>query len=177
MATTNWTLDPAHSEIGFKVRHMMITNVSGAFKNFAATLETEGEDFTTAKISFTAETASVDTGSEQRDGHLRSGDFFDSENYPVMTFQSTSVVSKGENEYILKGDLSIRGKSKPVELNVEYNGVHKDPWGNDRAGFTITGKIRRLDWNLVWNVGLEAGGVLVGEDVKIQAEVQFTKGA
>jgi polyisoprenoid-binding protein YceI len=177
MATTNWTLDPSHSEIGFKVRHMMISNVSGAFTRFAATLETEGEDFTTSKVSFTAETGSVFTGSDQRDGHIKSPDFFDSENFPLMTFTGTKIEKVSATEFVLHGDLSIRGKSKPVKFDVECSGIQKDPWGNRRAGFTITGKIKRSDWNLVWNVGLEAGGVLVSEEVRIQAEVQFTKSA
>lgn len=175
MATTQWNLDPSHSEIGFKVRHMMISNVSGLFTKFAATLETEGDDFTTAKTTFVAQTSSINTGSEQRDGHLRSADFFDAENHPELTFKSNKLEKNGE-QYSLNGDLTIRGKSHPVKFDVEFSGLNKDPWGNTRAGFTISGKIKRTDWDLVWNVALETGGLLVSEDVKIQVEVQFTKG-
>lgn len=175
MATTQWNLDPSHSEIGFKVRHMMISNVSGLFTKFAATLETEGDDLTTAKTTFVAQTSSINTGSEQRDGHLRSADFFDAENHPELTFKSNKLEKNGE-QYSLNGDLTIRGKSHPVKFDVEFSGLNKDPWGNTRAGFTISGKIKRTDWDLVWNVALETGGLLVSEDVKIQVEVQFTKG-
>lgn len=174
---TKWNLDPGHSEIGFKVRHMMITNVSGSFEKFDAKVETEDEDFTTADVEFTAEVGSITTHNTDRDNHLRSDDFFAAEKFPELKFKSTRIEKKGDDEYVLHGDLTIRDVTKPVKFDVEFGGIGKDPWGNQKAGFTVTGKIRRTDFNLNWNAALETGGVLVGEDVKILAEVQFVKQA
>jgi len=175
MATT-WNLDPTHSEIGFKVKHLMITNVTGYFQSFNVQVETEGEDFSTAKISFSADAASVTTNNEQRDTHLRSGDFFDAENHPKLEFTSTKVVKEDDSTFAVHGDLSIRGVSKSVTLRAEFGGIGKDPWGNIKAGFTLSGKLNRADWNLVWNAPLEAGGLLVSEEVRIFADVQVVKG-
>lgn len=175
MSTQKWVIDPSHSEIQFKVKHLMITTVTGSFGTFEGSAETEGDDFSTAKIQFSADIASIDTKSEQRDGHLKSADFFDAENHPKLSFESTGLVSKGGNEYTLNGNLSIRGVSKPVELNVEAAGIANDPWGNAKAGFTLSGKINRKDFGLVWNMATETGGVLVSEEVKILAEVQLAK--
>lgn len=175
MSTQKWVIDPSHSEIQFKVKHLMITTVTGSFGTFEGTAETEGDDFSTAKIQFSADIASIDTKSEQRDGHLKSADFFDAENHPKLSFESTGLVAKGGNEYTLKGNLSIRGVSKPVELDVEAAGIANDPWGNAKAGFTLSGKINRKDFGLVWNMATETGGVLVSEEVKILAEVQLAK--
>lgn len=175
MATTKWALDAAHSEIQFKVKHMMIATVTGSFKAFQAEVTTEGEDFSTAQIAFSAETASVDTGNEQRDGHLRSGDFFDSEQFPTISFSGGKLSAEGGNEYKLTGELSIRGVSHPVTLDAEFGGVGVDPWGNTKAGFTLSGKINRKDWGLNWNAALEAGGVLVSEDVRLLGEIQLAK--
>ena len=177
MKTTKWVIDPAHSEIQFKVKHMMITTVTGSFKEFKSEAETEGENFETAKVSFEANTASVFTNAEQRDAHLRSADFFDSEHHPVMSFVSSTLEKIDDESWQLKGDLTIRGISKPVKLDVEFGGVGKDPWGNTKAGFSLNGKINRKDWGLNWNAALEAGGVLVSDDVRIYAEVQFAKQA
>ena len=174
---TIWNLDASHSEIGFKVKHMMITNVSGSFQKFDVKVETDGNDFSTAKIDFTAETASVTTGSEQRDGHIKSPDFFDTVNYPEMKFVSTELKKVDNENYELHGNLTINATTNPVKLNVEFGGFGKDPWGNEKAGFTINGKIKRTDWNLNWNAALEAGGLLVSEDVRIHAELQFSKQA
>ena len=176
MVKAIWNLDPAHSEVTFKVKHMMITNVTGSFGKFHAEVETDGDDFSTSNVTFSAETGSVNTGNEQRDGHLRSGDFFDAENHPVMKFVSSRLEKKDEENYILHGDLTIRGTSRPVRLNAAFGGVGKDPWGNTKAGFTISGSINRSEWNLVWNAPLEAGGWLVSEEVKLNAEIQLTKG-
>jgi len=173
--STNWNLDPTHSEIGFKVKHLMITNVTGYFQTFTASVTTEGEDFSTAKISFEADINSVNTNNEQRDGHLKSADFFDAANFPKITFASTRLEKKDEENFVLHGDLTIRGISKPVSLQAEFGGIGKDPWGNLKAGFTLNGKINRNDWNLSWNAPLEAGGLLVSEDVRLFAEVQFVK--
>lgn len=176
MATVNWIADAAHSEIGFRVKHLMITNVKGNFTDFSANVTTEDEDFGKADISFSANLASVNTGNEQRDGHLRSADFFDVENHPQMTFKSTSVSGyDGSSDFQVHGDLSIRGQAHPVTLDVEFGGVAKDPWGNTKAGFTITTKINRKHWGLVWNAPTEAGGLLVSEDVKIHIDLQLLK--
>lgn len=177
MSTTKWALDPTHSEIQFKAKHLMITNVTGSFGSFNAIAETEGDDFSTAKVTFTAQTNSVDTGNEQRDGHLKSAEFFDAEKHPEMKFESTKMEKQSGNEYILHGNLTIKGISKPVKLNVEYGGIQKDPWGNMKAGFSLNGKIHRNDWGLNWNAALETGGVLVSEEIKIQSEIQFAKQA
>jgi polyisoprenoid-binding protein YceI len=175
MATTKWALDAAHSEIQFKVKHMMIATVTGSFKSFQADVTTEGDDFTTAKIAFSADIASVDTGNEQRDGHLRSADFFDAEQFPVLAFSDGKLAPNGDNVFKLTGTLSIRGVSQPVTLDAEFGGVGVDPWGNTKAGFTLSGKINRKDWGLNWNAALEAGGVLVSEDVRLLGEIQLSK--
>jgi polyisoprenoid-binding protein YceI len=172
-AGTTWVLDPAHSELTFKVRHLMISNVKGAFTKFNAVIE--GEDFTKAPITVTVDTASVTTHDENRDGHLRSAEFFDVANFPEMTFTSTSFTSEGDDQYKLKGSLTIKGNTHPVTLDVEFGGINTDPWGNKKAGFSVNGKINRQDWGLNWNTPLEAGGVLLGDDVRIIAEVQLVK--
>lgn len=174
MSKTTWALDPAHSEIQFKVKHMMISTVTGKFDRFNVEVAADGDDFSTADISFSAETASVNTGNEQRDGHLRSGDFFDSEAHPTLNFKATSYDAASGT---LEGDLTIKGITKPVTLEAEFGGIGKDPWGNTKAGFTLSGKINRKDWELNWNAALEAGGVLVSEDVKLLGEIQLMKTA
>ncbi|MFT3681489.1 MAG: YceI family protein [Ferruginibacter sp.] len=178
MATTKWAGDPSHSEIGFKVKHLMFTNVSGKFNKFDISAESGGDNFEDASISFSAEAGSVDTGNEQRDQHLKSPDFFDAEKYPTLSFKSTGYKKLDDDgNYELQGDLTLHGVTKPVKLAVEYGGLAKDPWGNVKAGFTISGKINRKDWGLNWNAALETGGVLVSEDVRINAEVQLVKQA
>jgi polyisoprenoid-binding protein YceI len=167
-----WNIDPAHSEIGFKVKHLMINTVRGHFKTFSGEVETPGEDFASAKVKFSADTSSIDTANEQRDQHLKSADFFDAEKNPQLTFVSTKF--DGEN---LEGNFTMAGVTKPVKLKAEFGGVAKDPWGNTKAGFTISGKINRKDFGLNWNAALEAGGVLVGEEVTLNAEVQLIKQA
>ena len=176
MATTKWALDPTHSEIHFKVKHLMITTVTGSFNTFTAAAETTSDDFTDASISFSAETASVDTGNEQRDGHLKSADFFDAEKFPTLSFVSTSYKKNGD-DYTLTGDLTIKDVTKSVTLAVEFGGVAKDPWGNTKAGFTLSGKINRKEFGLTWNAATETGGVLVSEDVKLLAEIQLVQQA
>lgn len=175
METTKWSLDPMHSEINFKVKHMMIANVSGSFNKFNASAETEGNDFTKAKINFNAEVNSIDTNNEQRDGHLRSPEFFDAEKFPHIKFESTSVEKKNEEEYALNGNLTVKDVTKPVSLQMNFGGIGKDPYGNTKAGFTVEGKINRKDFGLSWNAPLETGGVLVGEELKIQSEIQMLK--
>ncbi|MFM8371540.1 MAG: YceI family protein [Bacteroidota bacterium] len=175
MAKTTWAIDPTHSEVGFKVKHLMFTNVSGKFNAFSASVESEDDDFSTAKISFAAEAASVDTGNGDRDNHLKGADFFDADNHPHVSFAGREMKKVSDEVYHLTGDLTMRGVTHPVTLEVEYGGQMKDPWGNTKAGFSLSGKINRKDFGLVWNAPLEAGGVLVSEEVKLQAEVQFVK--
>lgn len=175
MATTKWTIDPTHSEIGFKVKHMMFTNVSGKFDSYEGTIETEENDFTTAKISFSAAIASVDTRNTDRDNHLKSGDFFDAENHPKLTFTGKSFTKVNDHTYELAGDLTIKGVSKEVKLPVEFSGLMQDPWGNTKVGLNIESKINRKEWGLNWNAALETGGVLVGEEVKLIIDLQLAK--
>lgn len=177
MSTTKWGLDPTHSEITFKIRHLMVSNVSGNFGNFTVTAETEDEDFSIAKISFAAHVNSINTGNEQRDGHLQSADFFDAAAFPAITFESTSIEKDGDNAYKLHGHLTMKDVTKPVTFNAELGGIANDPYGNRKAGFSIEGKINRKDFGLTWNATTEAGGLLVGEDVKIAAEIQVVKQA
>ena len=177
MSNSNWSLDPSHSELQFKVKHLMITTVTGSFQKFDVTAETEGDDFSTAKISFSAETASITTGAEQRDTHLRSADFFEAETFPALSFKSTSIEKKGDDEFVVTGDLDLHGVVKPVTLNVDFGGIAKDLYGQTKAGFTLNGKINRKDFGLTWNAPTETGGLLVSEDVKILAEIQLVKQA
>jgi polyisoprenoid-binding protein YceI len=171
-----WVIDPVHSEISFKVKHLMITNVKGEFKEFDASIYTTGEDFMTSEIDFWLNPASIDTGDTKRDEHLRSTDFFDVENHKQISFTGNTYEQvDGEGSYTLYGDLTIKGIKKQVKLDVEFGGVMKDPWGNEKAGFTINGKINRKDWGLNWNATLEAGGVLVSDDVRISSEVQLVR--
>jgi polyisoprenoid-binding protein YceI len=175
MATTKWVLDPTHSEILFKVKHLMITNVKGEFRNFYAAID--GEDFTKSPVKVVIDSSSVFTNNDDRDNHLKSGDFFDVENHGELVFESTSIKKVDDEDYKLTGLLTIKGITQEVAFDVEFGGVNKDPWGNEKAGFSLDGKINRKDWGLNWNAALETGGVLVSDDVKIQAEVQFVKQA
>jgi polyisoprenoid-binding protein YceI len=175
MSKQIWALDPTHSEMQFKVKHLMISTVTGNFHAFSANVETDGDDFSTANISFSADIDSISTGDAQRDGHLKSPDFFDAAQFSTITFASTSLKLQGGDMYKLTGNLTMHGITKEVELDAELGGIAKDPWGNTKVGFTLSGKINRKDFGLNWNVALEAGGILVGEDVKLHAEVQFVK--
>lgn len=153
----------------------MITNVSGAFKNFSAEVETNGEDFNNAKINLTAEIASISTNNEQRDAHLLASDFFEADVYPTLTFRSTNLEKKDSETFVLSGNLTMKGITKPVKLNVEYSGLTKDPWGGERVGFVVTGKLNRSDFGLNFNAALETGGVVLSEEVKIFSELQLVK--
>ena len=177
MKKTKWLLDPTHSELGFKIKHLMISNVSGSFKNFNAEVESEDEDFSTAEISLTAEMASIFTNNEQRDAHLRASDFFEVEKFPELRFRSTRMEKIDSDSFTLHGDLTLKGVTRPVKLKVEYNGVTKDPWGGERAGFVVAGKIKRADWGVNFNAALETGGVVLGEEVRIDGEIQLVKQA
>lgn len=174
---TTYKIDAAHSEITFKVKHLMITNVTGSFTKFDATLTTENDDFTNSSISFEADVDSISTNNEQRDGHLKSDDFFGAATHPKLTFTSTSFTKKSDDEYSLVGDLTIKGITKTVELNVEYGGTATDPWGQVKAGFEIAGKINRKDFGLTWGAVTEAGGVVVSDEVKLHLAVQMIKQA
>jgi polyisoprenoid-binding protein YceI len=177
MATTKWVLDSTHSELGFKIKHLMISSVSGSLKIFQAEVETDGVDFTTAQISLSADIASISTNNDQRDAHLRNSDFFEVEKYPELKFTSTRLEKIDSDTFALFGDLTLKGVTRPVKLNVEFNGVTKDPWGGERAGFVVTGKINRSDWGINFNGVLETGGVVLSEEVRIFSEVQLVKQA
>lgn len=176
MATlTKWVLDPMHSEVQFKVKHLVISTVSGFFKSFEGELDTENDDFTNSQISFSLDIDSITTNQTQRDEHLKSADFFDAATYPKITFKSTSFTKTGDDEYALVGDLTIKGITNPVKLDVEFGGAADDFYGNTKAGFEITGKINRKDFGLTWSGVTEAGSVVVGEDIKLLINVQFAK--
>jgi polyisoprenoid-binding protein YceI len=174
---TKWVIDPMHSEVQFKVKHLVISTVTGFFKSFEGTLETVNDDFEDSEIFFSIDINSVDTNQSQRDEHLKSAEFFDAANYPKMTFKSTSFKKTGDDEYELTGDLTIKGVTKSVKLNAEYGGSTNDFYGNTKAGFEVTGKINRKDFGLTWNGVTEAGSVVAGEDIKLLINVQFAKQA
>lgn len=174
MANTQWGIDPAHSEIQFKVRHMMISTVTGSFGTFEGGLIESEKGLDGASVNFKADIQSISTGNSQRDEHLKSPDFFDAASHPTLTFQGI-LESKGGNDYLLEGTLSMHGETKAVTLEAEFSGEGKDPWGNVKSGFSLNGKVNRKDWGLNWNAALETGGVLVSEEVKLQAEIQLVK--
>lgn len=172
----SWNFDNAHSEVQFKVKHLMITNVTGTFGSYRGTVATEGDDFSTAEISFEIDVNSVNTGIEQRDAHLRSADFFEADKFPLIKFKSTKMEKVDAENYKLHGKLTIKETTKDVVLNVEYGGLVVDPYGNMKAGFTLTGKLNRKEYGLMWNAVTEAGGVVVSDEVRLYADVQIVKG-
>jgi polyisoprenoid-binding protein YceI len=174
---TKWAIDPMHSEVQFKVKHLVISTVTGFFKSFEGSLETENEDFNDAKIEFSIDIASLDTNQTMRDDHLKSAEFFDAEKYPHITFKSTSFKKTGDDEYKLVGDLTIKDVTKPVTLDVEFGGSAADFYGNTKAGFEITGKINRKEFGLTWDGVTEAGAIVVGEDIKLTINAQLAKQA
>ena len=171
--TTKWILDPSHSELNFKVKHLMIANVKGEFKTFNAEIDLVDDKHATVVAN--VDTTSVFTNNTDRDTHLKGVDFFDTDTYPAMNFTSTSLKKLDDDAYTLKGLLTIKDISKEVTLDVEFGGINKDPWGNEKAGFSFETKINRSDWGLNWNAALETGGVLVSDEVKISGDVQFVK--
>ncbi len=176
MTRTKWIFDPAHSEIGFSVKHMMVMTLHGKFTEFDASIYTTNEDFMTAEIDCYINPASVDTGSADRDKHLKSADFFDIENHKEITFTANTYENvDNDGSYELYGDLTIKGITKRIKLDVEFGGVMKDPWGNDKAIFSINGKIKRSDWALNWNAPLADGGILVSDEIRIECNVQLVK--
>jgi len=172
---TKWTIDSAHSEITFKVKHLVISTVTGKFKDFDASIESDNEDFENATIAFEANIDSIETGNGDRDNHLKSEDFFNATEYPKMIFESSSFKKTGDGEYKLVGELTIRDKTKQVELDAEYGGTVVDPYGNTKAGFDVTGKINRKEFGLTWSAVTEAGSVVVSDQVKLNLNVQFTR--
>lgn len=172
---TKWTIDPAHSEIHFKVKHMMVSTVTGAFNEFEGEAETENDDFQGASISFAANIASISTNNAQRDEHLKSDDFFNAEQFPQMTFKSSAFTKESDGDYKLVGDLTIRDNTHEVSLDVEYNGTVVDPYGQTKAGFEITGVINRKDFGLQWGAVTEAGSVVVSDKVKLALNIQLLK--
>jgi len=173
MATKHWVLDASHSDVQFKVKHLMITTVTGSFKTFSGSVETEGDDITTAKIQFTADVTSISTNNDQRDAHLKNGEFFDVDNHPQLTFVSSKLEKVDGDDYKLYGTLTMRGVSKEIALNVEFGGIITDPWGNTRAGYTVTGKVNRTDFGVSFGAVTDGGAILLGHDVSIIANVQF----
>ena len=171
--TTKWVLDPSHSELNLRVKHLMISNVKGEFRKFTA--EIDGEDFTNSQIKVTIDSSSIYTNDDSRDGHLKGADFFDVENHKEILFTGSSFKKVDDDNYKLIGQLNIKGASNAVTLDVEFGGINKDPWGNEKAAFSLNGKISRKEWGLNWNAALETGGVLVSDEVRINAEVQFVK--
>jgi polyisoprenoid-binding protein YceI len=177
MATTKWALDPTHSEVEFKIKHLMISTVTGTFGSFAASdIEMQDEDITTVKATFTIDVNSVNTKNEQRDGHLKSPDFFDAAAHPEIKFIVSKFEKADGDEYTVHGEMTMHGVTKIVKLPAEFGGVIKDPWGNTRAGITISGKINRKDFGLSWNSPTDSGGVVLGEDVKVHIALEFVKG-
>lgn len=172
---TTYKIDQSHSEVIFKVRHMMITNVTGMFTVFDAEMTSSNEDFSDAKIHFEADVNSVTTNNQQRDEHLKGEDFFAADQFPKLTFRSTDLKKVNEEEFRLTGELTIRNVTKVVTLNGEFGGSMLDPYGNTRVGFALAGKVSRREFNLTWNATTEAGGVIVGDDVKLNINVQMLK--
>ncbi len=167
-----WQIDKAHTDVSFSVRHMMVSTVRGHFKGVEGTLEFDPDNVTSAKLQVTIPVASIDTREERRDGHLRSADFFDVENHPSMTYVSRAVRALGGDRYRVEGDLTIRGQTRPVALDATLNGVQRGPTGGRSAGFEATGVVSRKDFGLNWNVALESGGVLVGDEVKLTVDAE-----
>ena len=174
---SNYILDPMHSEITFKVKHLMITNVTGSFQNFSANMTAASEDFSDAAISFEATIASISTGNEQRDTHLKSEEFFDATNFPTLNFVSSALTKKAGSNYTLIGNLTLKGITKEVTLDVEFGGTMTDFYGQFKAGFEISGTINRSEFGLTWSAVTEAGGVVVSDEVKLHMAVQMIKQA
>ncbi|MGF7218882.1 polyisoprenoid-binding protein YceI [Spirosoma lacussanchae] len=176
-STTTWVIDPTHSEVQFKVKHLMVSTVTGLFSQYEGQLEMAGDDFEDATITFSADVASISTGNEQRDGHLKSADFFDAEQFPKLTFTSTGMKKTGTDTYDLTGDLTMHGVTKPVSLKAEYGGQMQDFYGQTKAGFEVVGVLKRKEFGLSWDGVTEAGGVVVSDDVRLIMNIQVTKQA
>jgi polyisoprenoid-binding protein YceI len=177
LVKTTWAIDPTHSEIEFKVKHLVISTVKGIFKEFTGNVEVEGENFDNATFSFEANVDSIFTNQADRDGHLKSADFFDAANYPKITFNSSNVEKKSDNNYTITGELTIKDTTKTVDLTAEFGGVATDPYGNVKAGFEITGLINRKDFGLTFHAVTEAGHLLLSDEIKLNINLQFAKQA
>jgi polyisoprenoid-binding protein YceI len=177
MTKSHWNVDATHSSIDFTIRHMMIAKVKGSFNSFEAQIEADPEDLTNANVEFSIDLSSIDTRNADRDNHLRTGDFFDIEQYPKMTFQSTSITKKGDGEYNVTGNVTLHGVTRPETFVVSFEGAGKDPWGNEKVGFSGNGSLKRSDYGLTYNAALETGGVLIGDEVKVFIEVEAAKQA
>jgi polyisoprenoid-binding protein YceI len=175
MANVKWAVDATHSSVDFSVRHMMIAKVKGSFKDFAAQIEADPTDLTSASIQFSIDLNSIDTRNSDRDTHLRSADFFDTEKHSKMTFQSTQITKTGDGEYDVTGDLSLHGVTRSETFSITYEGAGKDPWGNEKVGFSGQGSLKRSDYGLTYNAALETGGVLIGDEVKISLEIEASQ--
>lgn len=175
MTTSRWSLDPTHSEIQFKVKHLMISTVTGGFNKFTGSVETEGDDFTTAKVHFVADINSINTNNEHRDQHLKNADFFEIEKHPTLEFSGKRMEKIDEENYKLHGELTLKGVTKALSLDVEFGGITQDPWGNTRSGFSVNGKINRKDFGMEFNAVSETGGLLLGEEIKLMANAEFVK--
>lgn len=177
MTNTKWIVDPTHSAIEFSVKHMMIAKVKGSFNKFEASILANPSDLTTAEIDFTVDVSSIDTRNADRDNHLRSADFFDVEKNPTLTFKSTKIVKTDEDEYDVTGDVTLNGVTQEETFNITFEGQGKDPWGNEKAGFSGKGKVKRSDYGLTYNAALETGGVLIGDQITLTIEIEAAKEA
>ncbi|MFF4958612.1 YceI family protein [Streptomyces sp. NPDC001222] len=175
--TGDYVVDPAHSTIGFVARHAMVTNVKGGFQDFEGTLHLDGSDPTRSRATIDVKMDSIDTGSADRDGHLKSADFFKTDEHPMMTFRSTAAQALGGDDYRITGDLTILGTTRPITIDLEFNGAAKDPFGNERVGFEGKTELLRSDWGLTWNAALETGGVLVSDKIKLVFDISAIKQA
>lgn len=175
MSNSNWSIDPTHTEVQFKVKHLVIATVTGTFNSFSGTVESSSDDFDNAKVAFQIDVNSIDTNNADRDGHLKSDDFFAVEKYPTIDFTKGILKKHSGNDYKLNGQISIRGVAKEITLDVEYGGTVVDPWGNTKSGFEITGKINRKDFGLSWSAVTEAGNLVVSEEVKLHINAEFAK--
>ncbi|MEI7492455.1 MAG: YceI family protein [Bacteroidota bacterium] len=174
-AKTKWAVDPYHSEILFKVKHLVISTVSGKFEKFEGILLTNGDDWSNAEVVFSADVDSISTGVGDRDGHLKSADFFDAANHSKLTYKSTSFKKTGDDEFVMNGDMTIRGTTRQIEMKVSFGGIMVDPYGNTKAGFELSGKLSRKEFGLHWNAITEAGGMVVADEVKLALNVELAK--
>jgi polyisoprenoid-binding protein YceI len=177
LVKTTWAIDPTHSEVEFKIKHLVISSVKGIFKEFTGSVDVDGEDFSTADFHFEANVDSIFTNQTDRDNHLKSADFFDVANFPKISFKSTAVAKKSEDTYAITGDLTVRDVTKSIQLTAEFGGVATDPYGNVKAGFEITGAINRKEFGLTFHAVTEAGNIVLGEDIKLNINLQFAKQA
>lgn len=173
--STTWIIDPMHSEVQFKIKHLVISTVTGSFRKFEGKAITEGPDFNNARVSISIDVKSIDTNQQQRDGHLQSGDFFSADLYPTIDFESTSFEKRSGNDYRMRGNLTLKGVTKPIELNVEYGGSENDGHGNIKHGFEVTGTVNRMEFGMTWNKLTDTGGLGLGEDIKLVVNIQVSK--